>query len=83
MDVDFYEDQGDKIPIYGMHENIRILLERMKKKDPEAVVFHGKRNKRNSRKNVEEKKAVSFFTCTRYLKASSNLPRLTIVFFLL
>ena len=41
MDVDFYGDGGGRIPLYDMADLIEITIERMKRKDPEAVVFQG------------------------------------------
>ncbi len=39
VDIDLYNDLGEKVPVEGMSVDIQIIIPRMKEKDPLAVSF--------------------------------------------
>lgn len=41
VDIDLYNDKGGRVDVTGMRVNIDIIIERMRRKDPDAVSFSG------------------------------------------
>ncbi len=39
VDIDLYDDKGNKVDVSGMNVNIDILIPRMREKDPVEVSF--------------------------------------------